>query len=215
MTDECPYPLVCATITGSHAFGCADALSDYDVHGIHLLPLHNVLGFEPLRETIERKTTHPKDGLEVDIATHDLKKFVLLLLKGNGNILEDLYSPLVLHSTPLHEELKLLGKGCITKMLAHHYKGMAYNQQRRMKSNEVKKYLHTYRCLLMGIHLMRTGTLMMDLPTLATEYGCKEVRTLIAYKQAGFDFLPEEDTTPHTSVLEDVRRAFPYALDRG
>ena len=211
-----PYPLLFATITGSHAFGCASPESDYDVHGAHLLSIEEVLGLGQPGETIERKGEAP-DGRETDIATHDLRKFVVLLLKGNGNVLEDLYSPLVICSSPAHEKLKRLAQGCITKQLAHHYKGMAFNQQRRMKANELKKYLHLYRCLLMGIHLMRTGELLMDLPELADLYSVPAVHTLIDYKLQGFDFVPdsaEESAEGHfargaqlTAQLEEARQA--------
>ena len=98
ITTQHPYPLLFATITGSHAFGIASPLSDFDVHGVHLLPISEVLGLGIAHETIERKALHDENGQGIDIATHDLRKFVLLLLKGNGNVLEDIYSPLVVSS---------------------------------------------------------------------------------------------------------------------
>lgn len=212
LLDEYSYPVLFATITGSHAFGCASPESDYDIHGVHLLPVQELLGLGELRETIEHKTV--QDRQEVDIATHDLRKFVRLLLKGNGNVLEDLYSPLVVLSSPLHDELKELGKGCITKQVALHYKGMAFNQQRRMQNNELKKYIHTYRCLLMGIHLMLTGNLEMDLPTLANEYAYTTIHRLIEWKLQGLDYLPDGERAEYhtenfamlTDLLMDAQR---------
>jgi predicted nucleotidyltransferase len=44
--------------------------------------------------------------IEMDIVSHDVKKFFGLLLKKNGYVLEQLFSPLVVHTTPEHEELK-------------------------------------------------------------------------------------------------------------
>jgi uncharacterized protein len=196
------YPLIFATITGSHAFGYASPLSDYDVHGVHLLSLQQVIGFSLPGETVEFKASI--GDTEVDIATHDLKKFLLLLIKGNGNILEDLYSPLVITTSPLHEEIKALGKGCITKMCANHYKGMAYNQQRRMQANDVKKILHTYRCLLMGIHIMRTGALEANVPTLAEEYKQPQLLDIIEYKQSGMDGLDHGEMDWHFLALEKL-----------
>lgn len=178
------YPLLFATGTGSHAFGCAGPTSDLDIHGVHLLPLSHVLGMnEHSHETVERKVEAGGVHPPLEIATHDLKKFIVLLLKGNGNVLEDLYSPLVLVTSPLHTRLQVLGRGCITKKCSLHYRGMAFNQQRNLQNNEVKKLIHMYRCLLMGIHLMRTGTIEMNLPTLAQLYGySKSVSILIARK---------------------------------
>ena len=198
------YPLIFSTITGSHAFGYASPLSDYDVRGAHLLSLHQVLGFALSGETVEFKSSIGKDS-EIDIATHDLKKFLLLLLKGNGNILEDLYSPLVVTTSPLHDEIKALGKGCITKMCASHYRGMAYNQQRHartaFRSSDIKRILHTYRCLLTGIHLMRTGTLEMNIPALAVEYEQPQVLDVIEDKLGGIDGIDNDETKRHEPII--------------
>ncbi len=202
ITSHTPYPLLFASITGSRAFGCSSPTSDYDVHGVHLLPVQEVLGLGCPHETIEHKTTF--DELEVDIATHDLKKFVLLLLKGNGNVLEDLYSEHVVTTSPLHEELRVLGKGCITKRVAYHYKGHAWNQQRRMNEHEVKKYLHTYRCLLMGIHLMRTGELLMDISLLADMYHHPQMLFLLADKASGITVVTENNKRTHQRMLEQL-----------
>ena len=82
---------------------------------------------------------------------------------------------------------------------------MAYNQQKRMLNNEVKKWLHTYRCLLMGIHLMQTGILEMDLPTLVTEYRQPQISDLILLKMQGYDFVPDDVTAHHIATLEALR----------
>ncbi len=185
-----PDPLLFATLGGSRAFGCASPTSDYDIHGVHLLSLAAVLGLGEQTATREWKMPAP-GGAEIELVTHDLRKFVQLLLKGNGNVLEDLFSSQVVFSSPLHEELKTLGTGCITRRVALHYQGMAHNQQRRMKADNLKQFLHQYRCLLMGSHLMRTGQLVLDLPQLAEDAQVSIVYDLIAWKRAGFDFIPD------------------------
>src|SRR3954462_11916731 len=99
-----PYPLLFATISGAHLYGFPSPDSDYDLRGVHVLPAREVLGLHPARETIEREAVD--NGLELDLVTHDIKKFFGLLLKKNGYVLEQLYSPLVVHTTPEHAELK-------------------------------------------------------------------------------------------------------------
>ena len=48
-----------------------------------------------------------QDGpIEMDIVSHDVRKFFRLLLKKNGYVLEQLFSPLIVHTTPEHAELK-------------------------------------------------------------------------------------------------------------
>ena len=46
-----PYPLLFATISGAHWYGFPSADSDYDLRGVHILPVTEVVGLEPGRET--------------------------------------------------------------------------------------------------------------------------------------------------------------------
>src|SRR6188472_1825770 len=117
--DLHPYPLLFATISGAHLYGFPSPDSDYDLRGVHLLPLADVVGLKDGEETVEKSGIH--DGLEIDLVTHDAKKFFGLLLKKNGYVLEQLLSPLVVFTTPEHEELCALATDCITKHHAHHY----------------------------------------------------------------------------------------------
>src|SRR4026208_961793 len=89
-----PYPLLFATISGAHLYGFPSPDSDYDLRGVHILPARESVGLDPGRETIE--ISEVRDGLEIDLVTHDAKKFFLLLLKKNGYVLEQLFSPLIL-----------------------------------------------------------------------------------------------------------------------
>ena len=101
------YPLVFATISGAHLYGFPSPDSDYDLRGTHVLPVPEVVGLDVARETIEASGIH--EGVEVDLVTHDLRKFMGLMLRKNGYVLEQLYSPLVVPTSPAHEELKALG----------------------------------------------------------------------------------------------------------
>src|SRR5262249_52531191 len=101
-----PYPLLFATISGAHLYGFPSPDSDYDLRGVHILPLAEVAGLEIGNETIEISGVF--DGLEVDLVTHDAAKFFGLMLKKNGYVLEQLYSPLIVRSSPEHEELKAI-----------------------------------------------------------------------------------------------------------
>src|SRR4051812_22948144 len=118
-----PYPLLFVTISGAHLYGFPSNDSDYDVRGSHILPARDVLGLDPGRETVE--VSEVRDGLEIDLVTHDVKKFFNLLLRKNGYVLEQLYSPLVVKTSPEHEELKEIARVCITRHHSHHYFGFA------------------------------------------------------------------------------------------
>ena len=99
-----PYPLLFATISGAHLYGFPSPDSDYDLRGVHLLPLEQVVGLNPGEETVEKSGIH--DGMEIDLVTHDARKFFGLMLKKNGYVMEQVLSPLVVHTTPEHEELR-------------------------------------------------------------------------------------------------------------
>jgi len=183
---EHPYPLLFATISGAHLYGFPSPDSDFDLRGVHLLPLEEVVGLNPGNETIEKSGVH--DGLEIDLVTHDAKKFFGLMLKKNGYVLEQLLSPLIVHTTPEHEELKALAPGCITKHHAHHYLGFAATQWKLFQKEDpphVKPLLYVYRVLLTGIHLMRTGEVEANLVRLNETAKLPYIPDLIARKTGG------------------------------
>jgi uncharacterized protein len=79
-----PYPLLFATFSGAHLYGLASPDSDFDVRGVHILPLCEMVGLDVGRETVER--TSLRDGLEIDLVTHEVRKFFLLMLKKNSRV---------------------------------------------------------------------------------------------------------------------------------
>src|ERR687890_503400 len=96
-----PYPLLFATVSGAHLYGFPSPDSDFDLRGVHILPAHEVVGLDPGRETIEDATV--RDGVEIDLVTHDARKFFGLLLRRNGYVLEQLYSPLIVRTSAAHD----------------------------------------------------------------------------------------------------------------
>jgi predicted nucleotidyltransferase len=184
--DAHPYPLVFATISGAHLYGFPSPDSDFDLRGVHLLPLEQVVGLDTGEETVEKSGVH--DGIEMDLVTHDAKKFFGLMLKKNGYVLEQLLSPLVVYTTPKHEELKAISKDCITRHHSHHYLGFADTQWKLFRKEDppkVKPLLYVYRVLLTGIHLMRTGEVEANLITLNETAKLPYISELVGRKLAG------------------------------
>jgi uncharacterized protein len=176
-----PYPLLFVTVSGAHLYGFASPDSDWDLRGIHVLPSREVMGLEATQDTIEDSCT--ESGVELDLVTHDAKKFFSLLLKRNGYVLEQLYSPLVLHTTEEHAELKKIATGCITRHHSHHYLGFAATQwQLFEKERRIKPLLYTYRVLLTGIFLMQTGKVEANLRNLNEAFRLPYITDLIAQK---------------------------------
>ncbi|MFB9838702.1 nucleotidyltransferase domain-containing protein [Actinoallomurus acaciae] len=182
--------VVFATVSGAHLYGFPSADSDVDLRGVHLMPLEDVVGLRTGAGTVDRTWT--RDGVEVDLVTHDLAKFARLLLRRNGYVLEQLLSPLVVASSPLHEEMAALAPDCLTRHHAHHYLGFARTQWGFFeRTGELKPLLYTFRVLSTGIHLMRTGEVVADLTTLG--HGPAYVPELIeAKREAEHGTLPTD-----------------------
>ena len=162
---EQPDPVLFATVSGAHLYGFPSRDSDVDLRGVHLLPAADLVGLREPDETRSRMWV--RDGVEMDLVTHDLRKFVRLMLRRNGYVLEQLLSPLVVHTTDAHRELAGLAPGVLTTHHAHHYRGFATTQWRLFeRTGELKPLLYTFRALLTGIHLMRGGGIEAHLPTL-------------------------------------------------
>lgn len=194
-----PYPLLFATISGAHLYGFPSPDSDFDLRGAHVLPLEAVVGLEVRDETVQ--DSRIIEGLEMDIVSHDVRKFLGLLLKKNGYVLEQLFSPLIVQTTPEHAELKAIAHGCITQHHSHHYFGFAETQWKlflKESPRRVKPLLYVYRVLLTGIHLMRTGEIEANLVTLNEEFRLPAIADLVARKLAG----------PEKSQLADADIAF-------
>src|ERR1051325_4678771 len=218
-----PYPLLFATISGAHLYGFPSPDSDFDLRGAHVLPLENVVGLQVRAETVE--DSRIIEGLEMDIVSHDVRKFFGLLLKKNGYVLEQLFSPLIVHTTPEHEELKSIcsfkpdeddsipfptGKGVITRHHSHHYFGFAETQWKLFLKEtpmRVKPLLYVYRVLLTGIHLMRAGEVEANLVRLNEDFPLPRIPDLIARKLQGPECasLADTDVPFHSREYDRLR----------
>lgn len=181
-----PYPLLFITVSGAHLYGFPSPDSDYDLRGVHILPAREVVGLETGPETID--ATHMRDHVEIDLVSHDVKKFFGLMLKKNGYVLEQIVSPLVIHTTPEHAELQAIVPHCITRHHFHHYAGFAENQWRlfgKETPHRVKPLLYVLRVLLTGTYLMRTGIIETNLSSLNATFQLPYIPDLIARKLAG------------------------------
>ncbi len=222
-----PYPLLFATISGSHLYGFPSPDSDFDLRGAHILPLKSVIGLDLKDETVE--CSRIIEGLEMDIVSHDVLKFFGLMLKKNGLVLEQVFSPLIVHTTPEHEELKAIAcpgpeqrragnYGLVTKHHSHHYFGFAETQWKlffKESPRRVKPLLYVYRALLTGIHLMRTGVVEANLITLNESFRLGYLPDLIARKLAGPEqgTLPESDVGLHEAEYQRLRGELQAAHD--
>ncbi|HZA52404.1 MAG TPA: nucleotidyltransferase domain-containing protein [Myxococcaceae bacterium] len=204
IAESGPAP-VFATISGAHLYGFASPDSDVDLRGAFLLPARAVLGLHPPPETI---SIEDKSTVDLDWVAHDIRKFARMMTKHNGYVLEQLFSPLVVVSTPAHAELIELGKGCVTRPTVRHYQGFARGRRKRLAEPQptVKHLLYAYRVLLTGIHLMQTGEVVANIATLNERFRIREIDELVARKRDGPEkmLLDERDLTTHASLLDQL-----------
>ena len=184
-----PYPLLFVTLSGSHLYGFPSADSDFDLRGVHVAPAREILSLRGLaRDTIEDESL--ADGYEDELVTHDARKYFKLLLKNNGYVLEQIFSPYVLHDSGHLEELRAIAQTCITSNHAMHYKGFGYREWTafvQKPTKHVKRILYVFRVLMTGIYLMRTGVVEANILTLNEELELPYVPELVAQKIRGYE----------------------------
>ena len=204
-----PYPLLFATVSGAHLYDFPSPDSDVDLRGAHVTPIVHLTGLDRVEETVG--TSHVREGLEVDLVTHEVRKFFALLLRSNGYVLEQLYSPLVVRTTPEYAELKAVARGCITRACVRHYLGFSQNQWTLFEKElprRMKPLLYVFRVLLTGIHLMRTGEVNASLPECNDALGHERLvwlDELVARKVAGAEQGTLDDASFETYEREYLR----------
>ena len=173
------------TVSGSQLYGFPSADSDIDLRGCFLAPLRDVVGLKTPSDTLDPKGTFA--GREVEAVSHEVGKYLRLLCKHNGYVLEQIVSPLVAHGADFLARLRPLAARCVTKHCYHHYRGFLATQRKLMdKEPEVraKTLLYAYRVAMTGVHLLETGEVEPHLPTLNERFRAPHIPELIARKAA-------------------------------
>jgi uncharacterized protein len=143
-------------VVGSRAFGLESEESDTDRRGIYLPPaaLHWSLWGVP--EQLENDATQE--------TYWELRKFLILALKANPNILECLYSPLVETVTPLAAELIAMRESFLSRLVYQTYNGYVMSQFKKLEQDlrsrgEIrwKHAMHLIRLLLSGVAVLKEG----------------------------------------------------------
>lgn len=152
-------------VIGSQAYGLADSESDVDRRGFYLPPADMQWSLYGVPEQLECHETQE--------TYWELRKFVVLALKANPNVLECLYTPLVETATPLAEELLRMRSMFLTRLVYQTYNGYVMSQFKRMQASirnhgEVKwkHVMHLIRLLISGVHALRHG----DIPVRVDEH---------------------------------------------
>jgi hypothetical protein len=160
--DLRPY-IIYRCRVGSRAYGLATEDSDDDLRGIYLPPAHLDWSLYRLPEQLEFADD------DKDEVYWELGKFVRLALKANPNVLETLWTPLVLDTGEVAQRLRTIRQAFLSKHIYKTYSGYVLSQFRRM-ANAVKNQdkfkpkhaMHLVRLLYSGIAALETGQIQVD-----------------------------------------------------
>jgi len=160
--DLRPY-IIYRVEVGSRAFGLATEESDEDIRGVYVPPARMTWS---LRKPPEQWESSSEGRDEV---YWEIEKFLMLAVQANPNILEILWTPIVISTTALGEELRAMRRAFLSKHIYKTYSGYVLSQFRRMRGNlgrtgtyRAKHAVHLIRLLLSGIHALRTGEILVD-----------------------------------------------------
>ena len=143
-------------IIGSRAYGLDHAASDTDRRGIYLPPAELQWSLSEVPEQLENKATEE--------CYWELRKFLILALKANPNILECLWSPLVETATPLAQELLAMRDCLLSQLVYQTYNGYVLSQFKKLEQDlrargtiKWKHAMHLIRLLLSGVTVLQQG----------------------------------------------------------
>jgi predicted nucleotidyltransferase len=155
------HRVILRCVIGSRAYGLDHEESDTDRRGIYLPPAHLHWSLYGVPEQLEDEATQE--------AYWELQKFLIMALKGNPNVLECLYTPLVEFATPIAQELLDMRSIFLSRLVYQTYNGYVMSQFKRMEADvrnhgtvKLKHVMHLIRLLLSGIHVLREGFVPVD-----------------------------------------------------
>lgn len=139
--------------SGSRAWGFPSPDSDYDCRFIYVRSRNDYLSLFPPRDVIE----FPIVG-DVDAGGWDLRKALLLALKGNAALVEWVTSPIAYEEEPgFRDRLKLLlDEIMVPRKVALHYVGLLHRHvpSDGFAQSKLKKLLYSVRPAV-ALHWMR------------------------------------------------------------
>ena len=143
-------------VVGSRAFGLAGEDSDIDRRGVYLPPADLQWSLYGAPEQLENEATQE--------CYWELRKFLILALKANPNILECLYTPLVETVAPIAQKLLAMREIFLSKLVYQTYNGYVMSQFKKLEQDlrstgaiKWKHATHLIRLLMSGVTVLKEG----------------------------------------------------------
>lgn len=206
--------LLFVTVSGAHLYGFPSPDSDVDLRGSFAAPIAEVLGLNTPRETQE--PTGIVGGVEVELVAHEIAKYLRLLVKPNGYVLEQILSPFIVQTSSVHAELRELAQASLSKKLYYHYAGFAKGEWRDYQKvgvgKTVKRLLYLHRVLMTGIVLMTEGIVEANLHKLNERFQLNLEPLLAMKTREQADVLG--DDTSYTQAIAGLFEQLEIAHER-
>ena len=143
-------------VIGSRAYGLESSDSDTDRRGVFLPSAARHWSLAGVPEQIENDATQE--------AYWELRKFLVLALKANPNVLECLYTPIIEVASPLGGQLLAMREVFLSRLVYQTYNGYVLSQFKKLEGDlrnrgeiKWKHAMHLIRLLLAGIGVLKTG----------------------------------------------------------
>lgn len=207
-------------VVGSHAYGLNTPLSDIDTLGMYVDPSisFGLLDWSPSSET--QTTASPVGD---DDTSHEVRKYVRLLLKSNPTALELLWLDEYVIKQPFGAHLLEIRDIFPSQTLVKNaYIGYARHQLSKFQHSEfkIKHARHVMRLLDQGSHLYHEGVLELKVPNPEFYHSFGEIPVgavleILAKKFQEFDEtsrtspLPEHPDFERAKLfIQDIRSAY-------
>jgi predicted nucleotidyltransferase len=162
-------------VSGSHSFGWVTKKSDLDIRFVMMTPIGNLISPFFKYKTVQDLKQN------VDITYYPIEQFLILLAKGNGNAVDNLFEPKLYSKENTVVDLQDIVRDNIHKGFVEHCLGYSTHILKDIKNEtRLKKYgvekllLCRYRAVIQGFNLL-LHRIDYNLPrlfkTCATQYG--------------------------------------------
>ncbi|MHC4472260.1 MAG: DNA polymerase beta superfamily protein [Planctomycetota bacterium] len=168
-------------VGGDHLFGFPSPVPRVRVRGAHTAALSAALGKGGRAASLT--LTLLDRGLEVRLTSEEIEKLARRIERGDGTLLEEIHSPLVLEGEAPLAELREIARGFVTRRIHRHYLRIADGAIRRLERDDAKRVRHVlqvFRAVLAGVHALETGEIRPDLRDLLRRHDLPFLEELAA-----------------------------------